>query len=147
MHGPDVLTLLNRDLANEMNAMLMFMVDGLVARGQDALDLRDVAKSIAKSSFKHANKIAARIVELEGVPQLMPMHIQDNASIEAKMPADGHVQAVLTDALESELQAVIEYKNQIQNIGFQDPTTRTLLESILADKEHEVEEVRNLLGI
>lgn len=148
-HGQDVLTILNRDLANEMNTMLMYMADSLMARGTDSRDVRDVADEFAKMDFAHAKKLAARIVELEGTPQLMPMQIQDNASIDAKMPmqGDGAVQPLLKDALENEMQSVIEYRNQIQNIAFNDPTTRSLLEDILANKETQAEEIRSLLGI
>ena len=47
----------------------------------------------------------------------------------------------------TERQAVIEYKNQTQNVGFTDPATRLLLEGILAEKEHQAKEVRHLLGL
>jgi bacterioferritin (cytochrome b1) len=146
-HGQNVLTLLNRDLANEMNTMLMYLADSLQVRGTDCVDVQEVANKFAKQDFKHVRKLAGRIVELEGTPQLMPLQIQDNASIEAKIPADGAIQPVLKDALEHELQSVLEYRNQIQNIGFSDPATCLLLEEILADKEHQAETVRNLLGI
>lgn len=146
-HGQDVLQLLNRDLANEMNTMLMFMLDSLVARGTDSLDVKQVATSFAAQDFQHLQKIAGRIVELEGKPQLMPQQIQDNASIDFKLPDGGAIEPILTNALENELQSVLELRNQVQNIAFTDPTTRTVLEDILADKEHQVEEIRNLLGI
>ncbi|HEY3376567.1 MAG TPA: ferritin-like domain-containing protein [Armatimonadota bacterium] len=146
-HGQDVLTLLNRDLANEMNTMLMYMADSLLVRGTDSLDVKEVTSKFAKQDFKHAKKLAARIVELEGIPQLMPLHIQDNASIEPKMGQDGAIKPMLKDALECELQSVLEFRNQVQTIAFEDPTTCLLLEGILADKEHQVEEIRNLLGL
>lgn len=146
-HSQDVLTILNRDMANEMNTMLMYLTDSLVVRGTDSLDVKEVAGKFSQQDFTHAKKLAARIVELEGVPQLMPLQIQDNASIEYKLPDHGAPEPLLTNALENELQSVIEYRNQIQNIGFSDPTTRALLEDILADKERQAEDIRNLLGI
>ncbi|HEX2949419.1 MAG TPA: ferritin-like domain-containing protein [Armatimonadota bacterium] len=148
-HGQDVLTLLNRDLANEMNTMLMYMAGSLLVRGQDAFDVKEVASKFSKQDFKHAKKIAARIVELEGSPQLMPTQIDNNASIDAKMPSQRATgpQALLKDALECELQSVVEYRNQIQNIEFNDPATCLLLQGILADKEHQAEEIRDLLGV
>jgi len=86
-------------------------------------------------------------VDLEGEPELTPADLQSNASIEAMHSRDGKLQLMLKDALEHELQAVIEYKNQIQNIAFTDPVTRLLLEGILAEKEHQAEEIRHLLGV
>jgi len=146
-HSQDVLTLLNRDLANEMNTMLMYMTSALMARGTDSHDVKGVADDFAKQDFKHAKKLAARIVELKGTPQLMPMNLQNNASIDAKMPDDGAITPMLQNALENEVQSVLEYRTQIQNIGFNDPATRLLLEEILTDKEKQAEEVRDLLGI
>ena len=147
MHGQDVLTLLNRNLANEMNTMLMYMACGLMAKGTDSNDVRQVTTEFARQDFQHVEKLAARVVELEGVPELMPRNFEDNASIEMKMPADGEVPPMLKDALENEMQSVIEYKNQIRTIAFSDPATRLLLEGILAEKEHQAESMRNLLGV
>ncbi|HEY3418821.1 MAG TPA: ferritin-like domain-containing protein [Armatimonadota bacterium] len=146
-HGPDVLTLLNRDLANEMQTMLMYMSGGLLVRGADSLDIREVAEDFAKQDFTHARKLASRIVELDGVPQLQPQQIVDNASIDMKRPHDGQAKPLLKNALENELQSVLEYRNQIQNIAFTDPATRLLLEGILADKERQVEQIRHLIGV
>lgn len=146
-HGQDVLTLLNRDLANETNTTLMYMADSLLVRGPDAHDVKTVLSEFAKQDFKHAQKLAARIVDLNGTPRLMPADLLNNASIEAQQSRDVEREPLLKDALEHELQAVIEYKNQIQNIGFTDPATRLLLEEILAEKEHQAEEIRHLLGV
>jgi len=146
-HGPDVLTVLNRDLANEMNTMLMYMMDSLVASGPDAHDVKEVMSDFVKQDFKHARKLAARIVDLEGMPELLPLNLQNNASIEAHQPKDGTLKPMLKDALEHELQAVIEYTNQIQILSFTDPATRLLLEEILTDKEHQAEEIRHLFGV
>jgi len=146
-HGQDVLTVLNRDLANEMNTMLMYMMDSLLVRGTDAHDVKGVMSDFVDQDFKHARKLAARIVDLDGTPQLMPLDLQNNASIETRQSRDTRPEPLLKDALEHELQAVIEYRNQIQNIGFTDPATRLLLEQILTEKEHQAEEIRHLLGV
>jgi bacterioferritin len=147
MHGQDVLTLLNRDLANEMNTCFMYMADSLLLKGPDARDIQEVTSDFAEQDFGHARRLAVRIVELEGTPELMPINFQNNASIEAKMPSKGASKLALQDALENEMQSVIEYRRQIQNIGFSDPTTRLLLEGILAEKEHQAEALRQLLGL
>lgn len=146
-HRQDVLTILNRDLANEMNTMLMYVADSLLVKGTDAGDIKEVAGKFAKQDFKHVHKLAERIVELEGTPQLLPAEVLNNASIEPKMHRHHDTAPMLKDALESEMQSVIEYKNQIQNIAFQDPATRLLLEEILSEKEHQATEIRGLLGV
>ena len=146
-HGQDVLTVLNRDLANEMNTMLMYMMDSLLVRGADAHDVKGVMTDFVQQDFKHAQKLAVRIVDLDGMPELTPLDLQNNASIETKQSKDSERMSLLKDALEHELQAVLEYRNQIQNIGFTDPATRLLLEEILTEKEHQAEEIRHLLGV
>lgn len=145
-HTQDVLTLLNRDLANEMNTMLMYMATSLLVKGNDAGDVRETTDTFAKQDFKHARKLAARIVELEGTPQLMPGQLQDNASVDVNLPRKREKDALLKDSLEREMLSVIEYRNQIQNIAFTDPATRRLLEEILAEKESQAKEIRVLLG-
>ena len=67
------MTILNRDLANEMNTMLMYMADSLLAKGTDAGDVKEVSQKFAKQDFKHARKLAERIVALEGTPELFPV--------------------------------------------------------------------------
>jgi bacterioferritin len=145
-HGPDVLTLLNRDLANEMNTMLMYMADSLTVKGTDSHDVKSVLSKFVKEDFKHAQRLATRIVDLEGTPELTPDNLGSNASIDVKPPVQ-ELQPMLKDALEHEMQSVIEYRNQIQNIGFNDPATRLLLEELLTDKEHQAEEIRHMLGV
>ena len=86
-------------------------------------------------------------ISVDGEPELTPLDLQNNASIEAAHSKGGTLEPMLKDALEHELQAVIEYKNQIQNIAFTDPATRLLLEGILAEKERQAEEIRHLLGV
>jgi len=106
-----------------------------------------VMSNFVRQDFEHALRLAARIVDLEGMPELMPLNLENNASIETKQPKDGKLQPMLKDALEHEMQAVIEYKNQIVNIGFSDPATRLLLEQILTEKERQAGEIRHLLGV
>jgi len=149
-HRQDVLTILNRDLANEMNTMLMYMADSLVAKGNDAGDIKELASKFAKQDFKHVRQLAERIVELEGTPELFPADVQNNASIDAKMPREPHqrtLQPLLKDALENEEQSVIEYRRQIQDLAFNDPATRLLLEEILTDKERQMIKIHDMLGI
>ena len=146
-HGPEVLTVLNRDLANEMNSVLMYLVDSTVANGATADEVKTLADKFARQDFKHAQRLASRIVDLEGTPDLRPQAIIDNASVEMKMPRHGEIKKLLTDALEGEMLSIMEYKSQIRNIAFDDPATRLLLEEILADKEHQAEELRHLLGM
>ena len=148
-HRQDVLTILNRDLANEMNTMLMYMANSLLAKGVDAGDVKEMAGKFARQDFEHVKILAERIVDLEGMPELAPAQVQNNASIEARMPAERHreIQPMLKNALESEMQSVIEYKKQIQDFAFSDPSTRLLLEEILVEKEHQAEEIRGLLGV
>jgi bacterioferritin len=132
-------------MANEMNTMLMYLQDSLVARGGDSLPTRELASDFAQQDFLHVQRLAERIVELEGTPELAPSQIADNASVDMRPPDHGDTWVLLKHALENEMQSVIEYKHQIQTIGFDDPTTRLLLEQILADKEHQAEEVRRLM--
>ncbi len=146
-HRQDVLTILNRDLANEMNTMLMYMADSLLAKGVDAGDVKDVSHKFAKQDFKHARKLAERIVALEGTPELLPVDLQNNASISTKIPRERTLQPIMKDALENEQQAVIEYKKQIQDLAFTDPATRLLLEEILTEKEQQAIAIHDLLGL
>ena len=84
---------------------------------------------------------------LEGTPELLPVDLQNNASIDTKLPREHTLQPMMKDALENEQQSVIEYKKQIQDIGFNDPATRLLLEEILTEKEQQAIAIHDLLGL
>lgn len=53
VHGVDVLTMLNRDIVNEIDSMPLFPGDSLLARGVDSRDVKEVIGKCAKMDFKH----------------------------------------------------------------------------------------------
>lgn len=77
----------------------------------------------------------------------MPMNLMNEASIDVMQHSDGATTPMLKNALACEMQSVLELHDQIENIGFSDPATCLLLQEILADKEHQVDKIRNLLGV
>jgi bacterioferritin len=92
----------------------------------------------------HADRIAARIVQLGGAPDFSPQGLVDRSHSEY---AEGEtlVEMVRQDLI-AERVAIESYGQMIRYLGDKDPTTRTLLESILAVEEEHAQDLSGLLG-
>jgi bacterioferritin len=139
-----VCKLLNAALATEMVCVLRYKEHHHAATGMDSPSIAEEFLEHALNEQEHADRIANRIAQLGGDPELAP---QDFIK---KSHTDFVKGESLTQMIEENLVAeriVIETYNQmIRYIGEKDPTTRRLLEDILADEEEHANELRDILG-
>lgn len=92
----------------------------------------------------HADQIAARIIQLGGAPDFNPESFKSRSHseyIEGETLLD-----MLREDLVAERIAIESYSEMISYIGDTDPTTRTMLEGILATEEEHAEDLANLLA-
>jgi bacterioferritin len=93
--------------------------------------LHDVIEHRAIDEMKHAEKLIARILFLEGMPvvsNLNPLHIGESVTVQ------------LQNDVEAEYGAVVAYNEGIRlAVEVVDNTTRALLESILHDEEEHID--------
>jgi bacterioferritin len=126
-----VLAQLNERLADELTAVNQYIVHAELCENWGFQKLHDVIKRRAIEEMKHAEKLIARIIFLEGQPtvsNLRPMHI--GAEVEKQHKND----------LQAETDAVAAYNQDIRICVEQgDNGTREMLEAILKDEEAHVD--------
>src|SRR6185295_526706 len=136
--------LLNEALATEIVCVLRYKRHHFMASGIHAQSVAQEFLEHANEEQQHADQIAARIVQLGGAPNLNPDGMTGRAASEY-VEADGLVD-MLKENLIAERIAIDSYREMIAFAGDSDPTTRRMLEGILAVEEEHADELNNLLG-
>ena len=138
-----VVKLLNEALATEIVCVLRykrhyFMATGIHAEGVAAEFLEH-----ANDEQGHADQLAQRIVQLQGEPNFNPEGLLMRSHAEY---VEG---TTLTDMIKEDLVAeriaIDSYREMIQYFGNEDPTSRRLLEGILAVEEEHADDLVSLL--
>jgi bacterioferritin len=138
-----VLKLLNQALATELVCVLRyrrhyFMADGVLGEA-----IKKEFLTHAEEEQAHADQIAERIVQLGGAPDFNPEGLATRSHAEYR-EGDSLVEMIRED-LVAERVAIESYREIIQFVGIHDPTTRRMLESVLAKEEEHAEELRSML--
>jgi bacterioferritin len=138
-----VVKLLNEALATEIVCVLrykrhFFMANGINAEGVAAEFLQH-----ANEEQGHADLIGARIVQLGGEPNLNPEGLLTRSHAEY-VEGDTLIDMIKED-LVAERIAIDSYREMITYVGNDDPTTRRMLEGILAMEEEHAEDLVSLL--
>ncbi len=139
-----VLQLLNEALATELVCTLRYRHDYFVARGIDSKPAADEFLEHANEELSHADRIAERIVQLGGEPQFDPDTLVERSHSEYRTGRS--VQDAIRENLVAERIAIDSYREMVQYIGDSDPTTRRLMEEILATEEEHADDLAELLG-
>jgi len=138
-----ILRLLNEGLATEIVCVLRYKRHYYMASGIHAQSVAAEFLQHANEEQGHADQIAARIVQLGGEPNFSPEGLADRSHSEY-VPGTDLVDMIKED-LVAERVAIDSYSEMIRFIGDTDPTTRRMLEEILAMEEEHADDLRNLL--
>lgn len=138
-----VVELLNEALATEIVCMLRYRRHYFTAKGinSQAVALEFLAHSNEEQN--HADRIAERIVQLGGYPDFSP----DGLSVRshAEYVAAESLVDMIKENLVAERIAIDSYSELVRYLGDKDPTTRRLMEEILAVEEEHAEDMSDLL--
>jgi bacterioferritin len=137
-----VLRLLNEALATELVCVVRYKRHSHIAGEMVAETIRDELLQHANEEQVHADRIAERIVELGGAPNLNPDGLGERSHSESSEGED--LAEMLAEDLIAERIAIESYREIIQYLGNKDETTRQLFESILAVEEEDAQELRSL---
>jgi bacterioferritin len=100
----------------------------------------------ADEELHHAEMLAERIQQLGGVPIFDPAEIARTASrAHVNVSQGATIEQMVREDLDVERAQINAYMALIREVGFDDPTTRRMLEDILKDTEHHAAEMRDLL--
>lgn len=138
-----VLKLLNAALATELVCVLRYKRHHFMASGLHAEPASAEFLEHANQEQQHADQLAARIVQLGGEPDFSPDELSTRSH--AEYVEGANLLEMIREDLIAERVAIESYTEIIRYVGAGDPTTRVLLESILATEEEHAEDMRNLL--
>jgi bacterioferritin len=139
-----VLRLLNEALATEVVCVLRYKRHYFMARGMNAEPVAAEFAEHATQEQEHADQLAERIVQLGGAPDLNPDTLSTRSHseyVEASTLED-----MIKENLVAERVAIDSYKQMVDYIGDKDPTTRRMLEQILAVEEEHADDLADFLA-
>lgn len=138
-----VIGLLQQALATEWVCVLRYRRHYYVAKGIKARFAAEEFREHADEEAGHADRLAERIVQLGGEPDLDPAGLAGRSH--AQYHAGTGLDEMITEDLVAERVAIESYREMVRFLGDRDPTTRRLLEDILANEEEHADELSDLL--
>ena len=138
-----VLQLLNEALATELVCTLRYRRHYFMAQGLASESVKQEFLEHAREEQEHADRIAARIVQLEGEPDFDPRGLADRSY--AEYVVGDSLESMIREDLVAERVAIDSYREMINYIGTRDSTTRRMLEEILAKEEEHAEDMASML--
>jgi bacterioferritin len=138
-----VIKLLNYALATEYVCVLRYYRHYFMAKGMLADAVKGEFLEHAQQEQAHAGKLAERIVQLGGEPDLNPDTLTRRSHAEYKEGKD--LRDMVRENLIAERIAIDSYREMINFVGDKDTTTKRILEEILAQEEEHADEFADLL--
>ena len=138
-----VIKLLNEALATEIVCVLRYKRHYFMATGIHAEPVAAEFLEHANDEQTHADQIATRITELNGEPDLNPQGLLTRSHSEY-VPGRTLVDMIRED-LVAERIAIESYAEMARYFGDRDPTSRRLMEEILAKEEEHAADLCRLL--
>jgi bacterioferritin len=137
------LRLLNEALATEIVCVLRYKRHYYMANGIHANSVADEFLEHANEEQQHADKIAQRITQLNGAPNFNPAGLLTRSHaeyVEGETLLD-----MIKEDLVAERIAIESYSEMIRFFGDGDPTSRRVMEEILAAEEEHAEDMKTLI--
>lgn len=135
--------LLNEAVATELVCTLRYKYHAAMATGLSSEGVKAEFTAHAAEEQGHMDMLIERITQLGGKPNLNPDGLLTRASSEY-VEGDTLVD-MIKENLVAERIAIEIYRDQIRFFGEKDPTTRVLLEKILAVEEEHANDMHDLL--
>ena len=139
-----LIKLLNDSLATELVCVLRYKRHHYTAHGLASPRIAEEFAVHAAEEMAHADRIARRIVQLDGQPDFAPDTLlqRSHASYNEQLVLKDMIQANLT----AERVAIEAYSQLVRLVGDRDPTTRRLLEDILGEEQKHADELQGWLN-
>jgi bacterioferritin len=145
-YGGDIaktIELLNQALATEIVCVLRYRFHYVAAQGIDSEAIKAEFLQHANEEQAHADQLAARINQLGGKPNMNPATVAARSATEYR--EGKNLIEMITEDLVAERIGVEVYRDMVRYFGDKDPTTRRLIEGILAQEEEHANDMHDLL--
>ncbi|MEX3958652.1 bacterioferritin [Trinickia symbiotica] len=139
-----VVKLLNDALATEIVCTLRYRRHYFMAKGIDSKSVADEFLEHANEELEHSDLLAERIVQLGGEPNFSPDGLLTRSHaeyVEGTSLAD-----MIKEDLVAERVAIDSYREIVEYLGDKDPTSRRVMETILAQEEEHADDMADLLA-
>jgi bacterioferritin len=138
-----VVVVLNEVLATEIVCMLRYKNHYFMAQGIHSQAVADEFLEHAKEEQLHADMVAKRITELGGKPSFDPGKLVERSHAEYRECTT--LEAMIREDLVAERIAISTYLQIVRWLGDHDPTSRRMIEQILATEEEHADDLAKLL--
>lgn len=139
-----VIEVLNEVLATETVCTLRYRAHYFMAKGVHAPGVESEFLEHANEEQEHADRVAKRITELGGTPDLDPAGLASRSH--AQYGGAETLTDMIKDDLVAERIAIATYSEIVRWLGNDDPTTRRMMEEILATEEEHADDMAKLLA-
>lgn len=138
-HADEMITLLNKALADEWLAYYQYWIGAKVVHGPMRPSVQEELMEHANDELKHAGMLAERIIQLGGTPLLSPDEWKKATTCGYDAPKDSHVLKIIAQNVKGEQCAIVTYNAIIEKAReYKDTVTFHIVRSILQDEmEHE----------
>lgn len=135
--------ILNEALATELVCVLRYKFHAVAAQGIHSESVKREFAEHAREEEEHADMISERINQLGGKPDFDPAGLLTRS---ATQYVEGHdLRSMIEEDLVAERIAIETYRAMIRHFANHDPTTRQMLETILAKEEEHANDMHDLL--
>lgn len=140
----ELVVLLNGALATELVCVLRYKRHHFTAHGLASPRIAEEFAVHAVEEMVHADRLAQRIVQPGGQPDFDPDTLtrRSHAGYDAQPALAAMIQANLA----AERVAIESYSQMVRLVGDRDPSTRRLLEDLLADEQRHADELQGWLS-
>jgi bacterioferritin len=139
-----VIEVLNEVLATETVCTLRYRTHYFMAQGIHASGVEDEFLAHAREEQEHADRVAKRITELGGKPNLDPEGLATRSH--AQYGTGEELEDMIKEDLIAERIAIATYSEIVRWLGDNDPTTRRMMEELLAKEEEHADDMAKLLS-
>ena len=144
-HRSAIVKLLNDALATELVCVLRYKRHHFMASGVSSPKIAEEFLIHANEESAHADRIAQRIVQLGGEPDFSPATLLQRSH--ADYDESNDLKTMIRVNLIAERIAIEAYRQMISLLDDKDPTTRRMLEDILAQEEEHADELKDWLDL
>lgn len=138
-----VVRILNQALATELVCVLRYKRHHYMAKGIHSQSVAEEFLEHAAEEQGHADRIAERIVQLDGEPDFNPEGLLTRSHSQY-VEGDSLTEMIREDLIAERI-AIESYTEIIRYLGDDDPTSRRLMEDVLGNEEEHAEDMKTLL--
>ncbi len=130
-------------LATEIVCVLRYTMHAIAATGLSSEGVKKEFAEHAKEEQEHMMMVAERINQLGGTPNFNPEGLAMRSA--SQYSEGGNLVGMIKENLIAERIAVDHYRELIRYFGNDDPSTRVMIEEILAKEEEHANDMHDLL--